>query len=132
MSKLNRDIKPKKGLFINLGAINIIFPKNSSPGWMDGSKSQCKDCLQQSEIHKWPDFQINFIMKCQILAIFKKLEKIMIQKELNQFSEHLPGKNLVQASILSTEKFLFSGKIFCFQKIPTDFSCGVPIKNFCN
>ena len=27
--------------------------------------------------------------------------------------------------------FLFSGQIFCFQKIPTDFSCCVPIKNFC-
>ena len=27
--------------------------------------------------------------------------------------------------------FLFSCQIFCFQKIPTDFSCSVPIKNFC-
>ena len=31
-----------------------------------------------------------------------------------------------QGSMLSTEK----NPIFCFQKIPTDFSCCAPIKNF--
>lgn len=41
----------------------------------------------------------------------------------------LPSKTkLARVQSYEHKNFLFSGLIFCFQKIPTDFSCCVPIK----